>query len=339
MRAYQLTGKGLEGLSEVDLRIPRPGPTQVLVRMHAASLNYRDLLVATNQYGRGEPKYPLIPFSDGAGEVIEAGPLVRRFTAGDRVIGNFFQKWSDGPFDKEKSASALGGGGTDGVLAEYVVFEENASVRVPDALTFEEASTLPCAGLTAWVALVVAGELDPGEIVLVQGTGGVSLFGLQIAKRMGARVVVTSSSDEKLARASALGADGLVNYVSSPNWDERVLELTGGRGVDHVLEVGGRGTLPTSLRATRKGGHVALIGLLTGSFPDVSSANENDRGVRISAIYVGSARQLNDFGEFVGVSGLKPVVDRVFPFDQTREAYDYLASQRHFGKVVIRVRE
>ena len=335
MRTYQLTGKGLEALTLADMPMPRPGPTQLLVRMRAASLNYRDLLVATNRYGRGEPKYPLVPLSDGAGEVVEVGSSVQRFSAGSRVIGNFFQKWGDGPFDKEKGASALGGGATDGVLAEYVLFEEVASVRIPEGLTFEEASTLPCAGLTAWVALVVEGGLKAGETVLAMGTGGVSLFGLQIAKQKGARVIVTSSSDEKLARVSALGADGLVNYKSSPNWDERVRELTGGRGVDHVLEVGGQGTMPLSLLSAREGGHVALIGLLTGGFPDASAANQNDRSVRISSIYVGSTRQLSDFTDFIGVSGTKPVVDRVFAFENARAAFDYLASQQHFGKVVI----
>jgi len=339
MRAYQLTGKGLEGLTPVELRIPQPGPTQLLVRMHAASLNYRDLLVATNRYGQKEPKYPLVPLSDGSGEIVEVGSLVRQFAPGDRVVGNFFQKWSDGPFDKDKSGSALGGGAQNGVLADYVLFEADASVRIPDTLTFAEASTLPCAGLTAWVALVVAGDLKAGEIVLAMGTGGVSLFGLQIAQRMGASVVITSSSDEKLARAQALGADMLVNYTSNPDWDERVLELTGRRGVDHVLEVGGRGTLPASFRATREGGHIALIGLLTGTFPNVNSANENDRSVRISAIYVGSTRQLRDFVEFITATSIKPVVDRVFPFAQARAAYDCLAAQQHFGKIVIGIRD
>jgi len=335
MRAYQLTNPGLESLTLVELPMPEPGPGQVLVRMRASSLNYRDLLVATNRYGRGLPPYPLIPLSDGAGEIISVGDGVQRLKVGDRVIGNFFQQWFDGPFDKAKGASALGGA-IDGVLAEFVLFNEAAAVRIPESLSFEEASTLPCAGLTAWVALVTAGELKPSDTVLVMGTGGVSIFGLQIAKQLGAHVIITSSDDEKLARARQLGADEFVNYKKSPDWDESVLELTSGRGVDQVLEVGGSETLPLSLRATRVGGHIALIGLLTGSFPNVDAAKQNDRRARISSIYVGSAHQLSNLCEFIGLGHWRPVVDRVFSFEAVAEAYGYLEAQKHFGKIVVR---
>ncbi len=337
MRAYELRGNGIETLTLVERERPRPGSGQVLVRMRAASLNYRDLLVAGGTYLRGgAPKRPLVPLSDGAGEVVELGSAVTRHRLGDRVAGAFFQKWIDGPFDSNKGASALGGA-IDGVLAEEVVLEADAAVRFPEGMSFEEASTLPCAGVTAWVGLVVLGGLKAGETVLAMGTGGVSIFALQFAKAAGARVILTSSQDEKLARGKALGADEVINYRTTPDWDVAARALTGGRGVDHILEVGGSTTLPTSLNAVREGGHVTLVGLLGGARGDLETATRNTRGVRVDSVYVGSVRHFESMNEAIARAQLRPVVGRVFPFEQAREAYEYLQRGAHFGKVVVRV--
>lgn len=337
MRAWELRGNGLESLTLVVRERPRPGPGQVLVRMRAASLNYRDLLVASGTYARGvTPRRPLVPLSDGAGEVIEVGPGVSPLRRGDRVAGNFFQRWVSGPFDADKGASALGGA-IDGVLAEEVVLEADAAVHVPEHLSLEEAATLPCAGVTAWIGLMELGGLKAGETVLAMGTGGVSLFAVQLARLAGARVILTSSSDEKLARGRALGADALVNYRTTPGWDVAARALTGGRGVDHILEVGGAATLPTSLRAVRDGGHVTLVGLLSGARGDVEEAARSRPGVRVDSVYVGSVRHFEALNAAIARSHLRPVIDRVFPFEKAREAYAHLAGGSHFGKVVIGV--
>ncbi len=335
MRAYELRGNGIETLALVDRPGPRPGPGQVLVRIRATSLNYRDLMIAAGTYARGAPpKRPLVPLSDGAGEVIEVGAGVTRLVAGDRVAGAFFQRWIDGPFDAAKGASALGGA-IDGVLAEEVVLEADAAVKVPGHLSLEEAATLPCAAVTAWVGLFELGKLQAGETVLAMGTGGVSIFALQLAKAAGARVILTSSSDEKLRRGEALGADAVVNYRTTPEWDAAARALTGGKGVDHILEVGGATTLPLSLRAVREGGHVALVGLLGGQRGDPDAAARNDRGVRVDSVYVGSVRHFEAMNGFLVRARLRPVVDQVFPFERAREAYAYLEAGAHFGKVVV----
>ncbi len=336
MRAWELRGNGVDTLTLVERERPRPGPGQVLVRIRATSLNYRDLLVASGTYARGgPPRRPLVPLSDGAGEVVTVGPGVTGLRPGDRVAGAFFQRWIDGPFDEAKGASALGGA-IDGVLAEEVVLEAHAAVRFPEHLSFEEAATLPCAGVTAWVGLFVLGGLDAGETVLAMGTGGVSIFALQLAKAAGARVVLTSSHDEKLARGKALGADEGVNYRTTPEWDAAARALTGGRGVDHLLEVGGATTLPVSLRAVRPGGHLAVVGLLGGQRADPAAAARNDRGVRVDAVYVGSVRHFEAMNEAIARARLRPVVDRAFAFEQAREAYAHLRSGAHFGKIVVR---
>lgn len=337
MRAWELRGNGVETLALVERERPRPGPGQVVVRVRAASLNYRDLLVAGGTYTRGgPPKRPLVPLSDGAGEVVATGPGVTRLSRGDRVAGAFFQRWVDGPFDPAAGASALGGA-LDGVLAEEVVLEEAGAVRFPDALSFEEAATLPCAAVTAWVGLVALGGLKAGETVLAMGTGGVSVFALQIAKALGARVILTSSHDEKLAHGRALGADETVNYRTTPAWDEEARRLTAGRGVDHILEVGGAATLPRSLRALRDGGHLALVGLLSGARGDAEEAARAGRGLRVDSVYVGSVRHFEALNALVARAQLRPVIDRVFPFEQAREAYGHLRSGGHFGKVVVAV--
>ncbi len=336
MRAYELRGNGIDTLSIVDRERPRPGPGEVRVRIRATSLNYRDLLVASGTYARGgPPKRPLVPLSDGAGEVDLVGPGVTRLRPGDRVAGAFFQRWIDGPFDAEKGASALGGA-IDGVLAEEVILRADAAVRFPDDLSFEEAATLPCAGVTAWVGLMALGHLAAGETVLAMGTGGVSIFALQLAKAAGARVLLTSSHDEKLARGRALGADDVINYQTTPDWDAAARALTGGRGVDHLLEVGGAATLSRSLNAVRDGGHLVVVGLLTGARADPEAAR-NARGVRVDSVYVGSVRHLEELSAAVARARLRPVVDRVFPFERAREAYEYLKAGAHFGKVVVGV--
>lgn len=335
MRAYELVD-GIDSLNIVERPSPTPGPRQVRVRIRAASLNYRDLLIASGKYAQAAPKRPLVPLSDGAGEIVEVGRDVTRLRVGDRVAGSFFQKWSDGPFDSEKAASALGGA-IDGVLAEEVVFEEDCAVKIPDALGFDEASTLPCAGVTAWVALVENGKLAAGETVLAMGTGGVSIFVLQIAKALGARVILTSSRDEKLSRGKALGADETINYRTEPNWDERARALTGGRGVDHLVEVGGEKTLPTSIRALRDGGHLSLVGLLSGGPPDPALVQEASKRLRVDSVYVGSARHLEALARFAAEKAIRPVVDRVFDFEQAKDAYRLMERGEHFGKIVIRV--
>jgi NADPH:quinone reductase-like Zn-dependent oxidoreductase len=336
MRAYELRREGLEALTLVERPQPEPGPGEVVVRVRAASLNYRDWLIANGRYGRGPLKLPLVPLSDGAGEVAEVGAEVTKFAPGDRVVACFFRDWADGPPDDQKRAAALGGT-TDGVLAEYVTLRASALVALPPSLSFEEAATLPCAGVTAWVSLVTTGGLEAGETVLVLGTGGVSICALQLAKAQGARVIVTSKSDEKLARAEQLGADHGINYRKNPDWDQRARELTGGRGVDHVIEVGGAETLPRSVRALRDGGHLALVGLLTGARADPASAAAEGRGLRIDSIYVGSTANLASLVDAVSRSGVHPVVDRTFEFSEARAAYEYLASATHFGKIVVRV--
>lgn len=337
MRAWELRGNSLETLTLVARETPRVGPGQVRVRMRAASLNYRDLLVATGRYGRGGPiKRPLVPLSDGAGEVVEVGPQVKKVRVGDRVVGSFFPRFVDGPF-AQSDGSSLGGGSTDGVLAEEVVFEGEGVVKVPEHLSFEEAATLPCAGLTAWVSLMEYGKLAKGETVLAMGTGGVSIFALQLAKLAGAKVILTSGHDDKLARGKALGADELVNYRTTPAWDVAARAFTGGRGVDHILEVVGAATLPIALRALRDGGHLSIVGLLSGERADFETASRNGRGIRVDSVYVGSVRHLEAFCEAVGRAKLRPVVDRVFPFEEAHEAYLHLQCGAHFGKLVLSV--
>lgn len=336
MRAFQLARVGLDGLEMVELPAPRPGAGQVRVRVRAASLNYRDLAIATGAYARSPIKLPLIPLSDGAGEVVEVGKGVTGLKPGDRVMANFFPNWRDGAPDSAKQSAALGGS-VDGVLAEEVVWEADAVLVVPPHLSWEEAATLPCAGLTAWVALRELGGMERGQTLLALGTGGVSVFALQIAKASGCRAIVTSSSDEKLERARGLGADGLVNYRKEPNWDSRARELSGGDGVDQILEVAGGKTLPKSLAALKQGGHLTLVGFLSGERASVDPAEARERGIRVDGIYVGSVSHFRAFRDFVQATGLKPVVDRVFELTEARRAYDCLQEAGHFGKLVIRL--
>jgi NADPH:quinone reductase-like Zn-dependent oxidoreductase len=338
MRRYQIREpKGIGSIECVDVEAPRPGPGQVLVEMKAWSLNFRDLAMPRGGYPGNEKVKrapPLVPLSDGAGEVIEVGAGVRHFALGDRVVTSFFQRWVDGELTEDGHGSALGGA-LDGVLAERVVLDEAGVVAAPPSLSHEQAATLPCAGVTAWAALTGT-PTTPGQNVLLLGTGGVSIFGLQLAKAMGARVIVTSSSAHKLEHARRLGADELINYVEVPEWPERVLALTGGVGVDHVLEVGGLGTLQRSIRATRVSGTVSLIGVLSGQPEESPSPLElMFKRQTLRGIYVGSRRMLEELCRAVEVNRITPVIDRVFGFGEVQEAYRYLKAGQHFGKVVI----
>lgn len=334
MRSYAyLKELDADSLTLQEGPIPRPGPGQVLVKLKAASLNYRDLLIITGRYP-GMKSQGLIPVSDGAGVVAEVGAGVTRFASGDRVTGCFFETWLSGPMLPAHYDHALGGS-VPGVLTEYRVFPAEALVATPAHLSDEEAATLPCAALTAWNALFEGRQVVPGETVLVLGTGGVSMFALQLAKAAGAVVIATSSSDAKLAQAQALGADHLINYKAHPEWDQRVREITGGRGVDHVVEVGGAGTLQRSISAARHGGAVHLIGVLTGGEINPMPILFNTTTVR--GVFVGSRDMFETMNRLITARQIKPVIDRVFSFADSRAALRHLEGATHFGKVVIRI--
>jgi NADPH:quinone reductase-like Zn-dependent oxidoreductase len=334
----RITGEfSIDALTYDTVELAQPGYGQVLVAIKAVSLNYRDLLVVTGRYSPNLPK-PLVIASDGAGEVVAVGEGVRNFKVGDRVAGSFFQNWQRGEIDREAAPSALGGS-IDGVLATARVFEERGLVHIPAHLNYEEASTLPCAGVTVWNALVHTAHVKSGDTVLLMGTGGVSIFGLQFAVMHGARTIITSSSDEKLTRAKALGASETINYSSTPEWHKEVLRLTGGRGADIVLEVGGAGTLPKSLRAVRPGGQVSLIGVLAGIAEPLNIGPILHNSIRLQGVYVGSAEMFEAMNRAIMAKTLSPVIDRTFPFEQARQALRYMESARHFGKIVIRVAE
>ena len=325
---------GIDTLALAEADTPRPARGQVLVRMRAASLNYRDLMVSTGQYGRGSAPPNLVPLSDGAGEVVEIGADVTRVQPGDRVAGMFMQSWIGGEISPEDPASSLGGA-IDGVLSEYMLFDQHGLVHLPAHLSFEEGATLPCAGVTAWNALFAGKPLIGGQSVLVLGTGGVSIFALQLARAAGARVIATSSSDEKLEQARQFGASDGVNYRRHPEWQDQVLELTNGRGVDHVVEVGGAGTLPRSIGAARLGGNIHLIGVLTGG--DINPTPMMRKTLTVRGIYVGSRQMFEAMNRSIELHQIKPVIDRVFDFADAKAAYHHLKSQAHVGKVVIRI--
>jgi len=336
MKAYEIrSADGIDALALAERPVPEPGPGEVLVRIRASSLNYRDLTTIEDPVSRNLP-YPRIPNSDGAGEVVAAGAGVQNVAVGDRVAGTFFQHWSAGDITPEAMASALGGA-LDGVLAEYVVFAEEGVVRIPDHLSFEEAATLPCAALTAWHSLVAKGGIKAGDTVVLLGTGGVSIFALRFATLHGARAIVTSSSDAKLARARDLGAWATVNYRQTPDWHDVVRDLTDGRGVDHVVEVGGPGTLQKSIQAVRVGGTISLIGILTGPAGQVAPTPVMRNSITVRGIYVGSRAMFADMNRAIASHRLEPVIDRVFDFADARAAYHHMRSGSHFGKIVVRV--
>jgi len=326
--------KGIDSLTLAERPDPTPGPRQVLVRVRATSLNYRDLITVEGSSARAAPKPDLVPLSDGAGEVLAVGPGVTRVKAGDRVAGCFMQNWVGGAIDEAAQASAMGGA-IDGMLTELAVLEEDGVVHLPGQLSFEEAATLPCAGVTAWHALVEIGAVKAGDSVLVLGSGGVSIFALQFARMFGARVIATSGSKAKAERAKKMGAEAVIDYRSVPDWDHEVLKLTGGRGVDVTVEVGGAGTLPRSFMATRIAGRIAVIGLLTGAGAQVDPMPILRRNLRVQGLYVGNRQMFEAMTRAIEANGLKPVIDKVFPFAQAKDAYRHMKSQNHFGKIVI----
>ena len=324
MKVYEIRDpKDINALVAADRSVPSPGYGEVLVRLRAASLNYRDLAVVRGAYGKTVP-YPIVPLSDGAGEVVELGTGASRWSLGDRVAGIFMQSWLAGPVTPDDVKTALGGA-IDGVLSEYRVFPEHGLVQIPPHLSFEEAAALPCAAVTAWHALK---GLQPGESVLVQGSGGVSVFALQFAKMAGARVIATSSSDQKLERLRALGADVLINYKATPDWDKLA------HGVDRIVEVGGSGTLGKSIKAVRMGGLIASIGVLTGP-GDIDPRPLLMKSIHLQGIYVGSRLMFEEMNRAITQFAMKPVLDHVFPFSEAPAAYGHLESGAHFGKVVI----
>jgi NADPH:quinone reductase-like Zn-dependent oxidoreductase len=334
MKAYEITRFGIDELKAVERPEPRPGFGQVVVKVRAVSLNFRDLMMVKGQYNP-KLKMPMVPCSDAAGEVVSIGEGVSRVKPGDRVCGIFMQGWLGGEVNEGVARTALGGA-IDGVLAESVVFGEEGVVPIPAHLSFEEAATLPCTGVTAWHALVVRGRVRAGDTVVTLGTGGVSLFALQFAVMSGARVIATSSSDEKLARARSMGAWEVINYKTTADWEERVRKITGA-GADHIVEVGGSGTLMKSLRAVRMGGTVSVIGALSGGVGEVSPVPILMKSVRVQGIFVGSREMFEAMNRAIVAHRMTPVVDRVFGFEQVREAMRYMESGAHFGKVVIRL--
>jgi NADPH:quinone reductase-like Zn-dependent oxidoreductase len=336
LKCYELQGPhGIDGLALVDKPVPEPAEGEVLVRLKAATLNYRDLITVKGGYGSRQ-KFPLVPVSDGAGVIDRVGPGVRDFVSGDRVIGSFFESWIGGEPSEAKMRRALGGS-VDGVLAEYRIFPAHALVRTPDHLSDIEAAALPCAGLTAWSAVIKLGGVKPGQTVLTQGTGGVSLFAIQFAKMCGARVIATSSSDAKIERLKHLGADHTLNYKATTDWGKKARDWSG-HGVDLVVEVGGVGTLNASIRATRIGGTIAFIGVLAGPPPsDLRLPLMVMQQQRLQGVTVGSVEDLQAMVDAIAADRMKPVIDKVFAFDQAKQAFAHMESGAHFGKVAIAI--
>jgi NADPH:quinone reductase-like Zn-dependent oxidoreductase len=332
MRAYEIRSpEGIDALVSAERDVPEPGTRQVRVRVRASAVNYRDLATIEDPAPRGI-RYPTVPNSDAAGEVVALGRDVRSLALGDRVASCFFQRWTDGAITPDAMASALGGA-LDGVLAEEVVLDEQGVVPIPAHLDFTAAATLPCAALTAWHAVVEFGALRPGETVLLLGTGGVSIFALQFAKLLGARVVLVSGSDAKIEHARALGADACVNYRTNPDWNEHVLALSDGAGVDLAVEVGGAGTLERSIASTRVAGRIALIGVLTGG--EMNPVMIMRKSIRVQGIYVGSRAMFERMNQAISQHRLEPVVHERFTFDNARAAYHAMRAAGHFGKLVI----
>jgi NADPH:quinone reductase-like Zn-dependent oxidoreductase len=335
---YQFVRAGAQGpftLKLVDAPVPQPGAHQVLIKVYATSINRHDIFVWHGQFPVG-PRQTLVPMSDGAGEVVATGAAVTRFHNGDRVAGIFFQNWISGPAPGNVGQGSLGSS-VDGMLSQFVALDEAGVVKIPKTLSYEEAATLPCAGVTAWNGLFTRGQMHPGDYVLLEGTGGVSLLGLSLALADGAKPIITSSHDEKLARAKALGAIGGINYVTTPDWEKPVRALTGGVGVQEVLEVGGKDTLAHALASLANGGHIALIGGLSGfggNVPVTTLMNEN---ITASGIYVGSRADFEALNAFIDAHHVKPVIDKVYDFKDAAAALDAVDKGESFGKTVIRV--
>jgi len=335
VQAYEVRDtSGLDGLVlNADRPAPEAGPGQILIRVRATALNARDHGVTRGIYGY--TRFPVIPLSDGAGEVVAVGPGVTGFKQGDRVASTFFQTWIGGRMPPDASRNSLGGQ-LDGMLAELVALPQTGAIGIPDHLSFEEAATLPCAALTAWNALIESGGLKAGESVLILGTGGVSCFAVQFARLHHARVFLTSSSDEKLAKGRALGADVTINYAATPDWEQEVLKQTGGAGVDHVVEVGGANTLEKSMAAVRPGGTISIIGSLAGA-GQINPRMINRKAITLRGIHVGSRDMFASMNRAIGAARLRPAIDRVFDFADAKAAFAHQASGGHFGKIVIRV--
>ena len=332
MRAYELQNAvGIENLKLVDRDVPKAGAGEVVVRLKAASLNYRDLAIVSYMGG----KFPFVPLSDGAGEIVEVGAGVKRVKVGDRVAPSFFPHWLSG--DPTPAGLAALGSPYDGCASDYLKVSADGVTLSPKNLSHEEVACLPCAALTAWRGLVVEGKMKSGDTVLVQGTGGVSIFALQFAKAAGARVIVTSSSDEKLERARALGADEFINYKKTPNWAAEARKLTGGRGVDHVVEVGGADTFPLSIEAIRLGGHIAVIGLLSGIMKDMNVAAIFSQNAKISGVTVGSRAMVEDMFRAIEQNDIHPVIDKRFSLEEFPEALKLMQGASHFGKIVLNI--
>ncbi|HEX4948159.1 MAG TPA: NAD(P)-dependent alcohol dehydrogenase [Blastocatellia bacterium] len=335
MRALRLNAFGLDNLALEALPDPTPGPGQVVVKMHAASLNFRDYLIAMGQYNP-KLKLPITLCSDGAGEVVAVGAGVTRVKVGDRITPTFMQGWIAGEPRREFMFDSALGSPLDGVLTELMLVSEQGVVRSPANLTDLEAATLPCAALTAWSAIVKFGQVKPGDTVLIQGTGGVALFALQFAKLVGARVIITSKSDDKLARCKTMGADHTINYATEPKWEKVAAELTQGRGVDHLVELGGAATLNQSIRATRMGGTISLIGVLTGPVAQVQLPLILMQSMRIQGVTVGSREDHEAMVRAIEQNDLKPVISHVYEFENAVEAVRALPQGEHFGKIAIR---
>jgi NADPH:quinone reductase-like Zn-dependent oxidoreductase len=328
-------GAGIDALTRTERPNPKPGHRQVLVKVGACSLNFRDLGIVRGTYRVPVPDN-VIPLSDGAGEVAEVGSDVRKVKVGDKVAGCFFQRWPGGEAPPDAHAFALGGG-IDGMLAEYAVLEEDGVVKIPAHLSVEEGATLPCAAVTAWHAIMEHARLIGGQTVLLQGTGGVSVFGLQLAHAMGMQTIITSSSDDKLAKAKKLGANHTVNYKTTPDWEKSAMEFTQGRGVDAVVEVGGAGTLTKSFGAIRVGGKISMIGNLSGPANELNPGLIMGKRANIQGISVGSTQMFEAMNRAIAANAIKPVIDKVFGFDEVKAAYQHMAAGAHFGKIVIRV--
>jgi NADPH:quinone reductase-like Zn-dependent oxidoreductase len=335
MKAYEINEFGIDSLTLAERDEPTPQTNEVKVKFHAASLNYRDLMMVKGGYNP-KLKKPLVPLSDGAGEVVEIGEAVTKFKVGDRVTPIFMQGWQDGAIDAAKAKTALGGN-LDGCLREFGTFDEHGLVCIPDHFSYEEAATLPCAAVTAFHALYESCGIKPDSTILLQGTGGVSIFALQLASVLGCRIIITSSSDEKLERAKELGATDFINYKTTEDWDQKVLELTEKRGVDTVVEVGGAGTMQKSVNAVKTGGNIAVIGVLSGK-GDFNPTSILMKSVRMQGIYVGSRQMFEDMNRvFCQHAHLKPVIDKTFEFGEVKDALKYMESGSHFGKIVVKI--
>lgn len=336
MKAYVINEFGIDNLSIQEIPTPEPAAGEVLIKFHAASLNFRDLMVVKGAYNP-RMKMPAVPFSDGAGEIVAVGENVTKWNVGDRVMPIFVQQWFDGEANDKNRRTALGAGAEwDGVLREYGSFDQESIVAVPEHLSYEEASTLPCAAITAWHAIVESGKAKAGETLLTLGTGGVSIFALQFAKMLGLEVISTSGSNEKIEKLKELGVDHTINYRETPDWHKTVLEITNKVGVDHVIEVGGAGTVSRSINAVRTSGHVALIGALTGG-EGIDPVSIFMRLIRLQGVFTGSRRMFEDMNKAISENKIKPVIDTVFEFGDAAAALKYMEGGNHFGKIVVKI--